>query len=69
MNKYHNPPKKPGLVAREQQLAAVQREASQFAQETSGVGPVTGNVSLRKQLDVAKSALKRQQKLRKTRGY
>lgn len=49
-------------MAREQQVAAAQRERSSFAGE--GVGPVTGNVATTKQLEVAKRALKRQQQYR-----
>ena len=65
MNKYHamnNPPtKKPGLAARENQVAALEREVSQFRHEAGEAGPITGNVALKQQLRSARSGLKRQQ--------
>lgn len=70
-NKYHQQrPKKPGLVMREQQVAHLEREARQFIAETGSVGPVTGNVALRRQLDAARSGLERQRDLaKKKRRY
>ena len=66
MNKYHamDPkPKKPGLVAREQQVAGLEREVLQFRAEAGEMGPITGNVSLKQQLRSARSGLKRQRKI------
>jgi hypothetical protein len=63
---YHSPnaynggdEKKPGLAYREQQVAAAEGERAQYASEAES--PITGNVSTRRALDVAKRALKRQQ--------
>jgi multidrug resistance efflux pump len=56
--------KKPGLVAREKQLAAAKEEARQYRAEDTGSG-VTGNVALKQQLTSAQRALKRQQQLAK----
>jgi hypothetical protein len=55
-------PKKPGLVAREQQLAAAETERNQFTAEAGS--PITGNVSTQQAVRLAKSALKRQQNYR-----
>jgi ferric-dicitrate binding protein FerR (iron transport regulator) len=55
-------PKKPGLVAREQQLAAAESERNQFTAEAGS--PITGNVSTQQAVRLAKSALKRQQNYR-----
>ena len=66
MNKYHANPaprKKPGLIAREQQVAHLEREVTQFRSEAGEMGPITGNVSLKQQLRSARSGLKRQRKL------
>jgi len=53
------PPKKPGLLAREQQVAATNEEIRQYRAEDTGPG-VTGNVALKTQARVAASGLKRQ---------
>lgn len=59
--------KKPGEKAREAQLAAEMRERGEYMSESGG-SPITGNVSTKKRASVARSALKRQRRLRETGG-
>lgn len=72
-NRYHNldhqnslngPPKKPGLIYREQQVAALEKEARGVRGESQSAGfAMTGNVAVRQQLKAARSGLQRQRKL------
>lgn len=59
--------KKPGEKAREQQLAAELRDRGEYMSMAEG-SPITGNVSTKKRVSVARSALKRQRRLRETGG-
>ena len=65
MNRYHQEPpkKKPGLLARERQLAATLREGVEVGAESRDVNrAITGNVSTREDIARARRALKRQQR-------